>query len=136
MNNLRLARLTGDSGLEEVARNIARAFSREIGEAPQAYTQMLCALDFMAGPSLEIVIAGDLQDSGTQRMLARLYSSFVPNKVVLLHPDGEAAQAIEELAPFTREQQRVAGKATAYVCRNFACQAPVTDPEKIMELIP
>jgi uncharacterized protein len=135
LNNLRLARITGNSGLQEVAHNIARAFSRELRESPQAYTLMLCALDFMAGPSLEIVLAGDLQKPDTKQMLERIYSTFVPNKVVLFHDNGEAGRRIEELAPYTRAQQSLAGKATVYICRNFACQAPVTDPDKIIRLL-
>ena len=135
MNNLRLARLSGNNGLEEIARNIARAFSREIRDTPQAYTQMLSALDFMVGPAAELVIAGDLQDQNTERLLKKLYTSFVPNKVVLLHPSGEAGKVIEDIAPFTREQQAIEGKATAYVCRNYACQAPVNDAEAMMELL-
>ena len=135
MNNLRLARITGNVDLEKIAQKIARAFSREVTEAPMAYTQMLQAIDFMAGPSLEIVIAGEVQSEDTQNMLQTLYRSFVPNKVVLLHPTGEEAKDIEALAPFTREQQSVEGKATAYICRNFTCQAPITDVEKLTSLL-
>jgi uncharacterized protein YyaL (SSP411 family) len=135
MNNLRLARLTGNTGLEEIAQKIAQAFSREIIQAPQAYTQMLCALDFLVGPPMEIVIAGDLQAADTKHMLEKLYSAFVPNKVVLLHAKGETGRQIEEIAPFTRNQESLEGKATAYICRNFACQAPVTDPDKILNLL-
>lgn len=135
LNNLRLARLTGNSGLEEVAGKIARAFSGEIQEMPQAYPQMLCAIDFMVGPSLEIVIAGNPKAADTEQMLRKLYRAFVPNKVVLLHPPGDEGRSIEAIAPFTKEQQSVEGRATAYICRDFACRAPVTDAETFMKML-
>ncbi|MCW3489812.1 thioredoxin domain-containing protein [Dethiobacter alkaliphilus] len=135
MNNLRLGRITGNTELEQIAEKIARAFTDEIEKVPQGYTQMLSAINFMAGPSLEIVIAGEAQAQDTKDMLQKLYSTFVPNKVVVLHPGGKQAKEIEELAPYTRRQQSIEGKATAYVCRNFSCQAPVTDADKMLSLL-
>lgn len=135
MNSLRLARLTGNGQLEERAGSIARAFSREIRRAAQAYTQMLCTVDFMIGPPLEIVIAGNLKAKDTQYMLKTLYSAFVPNKIVLLHPSGEESRNIGEIAPHIGKRHSIQGKATAYVCRNFSCQAPVTDTGELMKLL-
>ena len=135
LNNIRLARITGNPDLEGAARGIAAAFSGEITRYPSAYTQMLAALDFMLGPSLEIVIAGKKEDERTQRMLSALRRPFLPNKVVLLHPPGEEGAEIEALAPFVRGQQPLGGKTAAYVCRDFSCQAPVTEVEDLLKLI-
>ncbi|NLZ93593.1 MAG: thioredoxin domain-containing protein, partial [Firmicutes bacterium] len=129
------ARLTGNENLSEIAQKIAQAFAAEIKNMPQAYTQMLSALDFMFGPTVEVVIAGELQDSDTQKMLKQLYSSFIPNKVVLHHPSGRERAAIESIAPFTRGQEPIDNKATAYICRNFACQAPVTDANSLLKAL-
>ena len=135
MNNLRLARLTGNSCFAEIAEKIARAFSRQIQEAPQAYTHMLCALDFMYGPAAEVVITGSLDDQATKLLLKQLYAVFLPNKVVLLHPTGEAGKAIAELAPHIKNKLPVEDKATAYVCVDFSCQAPVTDGADMLKLM-
>ncbi|MBT9150151.1 MAG: hypothetical protein DDT40_00317 [candidate division WS2 bacterium] len=135
INNLRLERLTGNSRLVEIAQKIARSFSRNIQEEPHAYTHMLCSIDFMLGPTTEVVIAGELRNSDTQLLLNNLNAVFLPNKVVLLHPSGEAGKDIEELAPFIREQQPVEGKATAYICRNFSCLTPVTDGTALLKLL-
>lgn len=134
LNNLRLARITGNSQLEEIAEKIARAYSRDLNQSPSAFTQMLVALDFAFGPSLEVVIAGDAGAADTQKMLKELRTAFVPNKVVVFHPSGDG-EAIEKLAPYSKEQQSIDGKAAAYICRNFACQAPVTDVEKMISLL-
>jgi hypothetical protein len=134
LNNLRLARITGNSQLEEIATKIARAYSRDLNQSPSAFTQMLVALDFAFGPSLEVVIAGDAGAADTQNMLKELRTAFVPNKVVVLHPSGDG-KAIEKLAPYSKEQLNIDGKAAAYVCRNHTCQAPVTSAEEMMSIV-
>jgi hypothetical protein len=136
LNNLRLARMTGSAELEEIAARIAGAFADNLQEVPSAYTQMLAALDFSLGPSLEVVISGDSGAADTKDMLEKMSRAFIPNKVVLLHPPGEKGKQIEELAPYTRDQQSIAGKATAYVCQNFSCRAPVTSADEMMTLLP
>ncbi|HHX75072.1 MAG TPA: thioredoxin domain-containing protein, partial [Firmicutes bacterium] len=134
LNNLRLARLTGNPRLEEIAAGIARAFSAEIRRLPQAYTFFLCALDFLLSPSVEIVIAGEPGAADTESLLRTVSSVFLPNKALLLHP-GDGGGTLERLAPFTRGMGRVGGRATAYVCSNFACREPVTDPEDLRRLL-
>ncbi len=69
-NLLRLARLTGRSDFEEKAWLTYQAFRDEIEKTPRAYTQMLTALEFAAGPTCEIVVAGESDAADTRRMLA------------------------------------------------------------------
>jgi uncharacterized protein len=135
LNNLRLARLTGNAELEQIAQKTAGAYEVDLQRVPSAYTFMLSALDFALGPTAEVVIAGDLQDAKTRQLLEKLFSSFIPRKVVLLHQPGDEGRQIEAIAPFTREQNTIDGKAAAYVCRDFSCQAPVTDATEMMSLI-
>ena len=98
---------------------------------------MLMGFDFGMGPSFEVVIAGDPKADDTQAMLKALNTPYVPNKVVLLRPDGEAeaAPAIVALAPFTEAQYSRDGAATAYVCRHFQCEQPTTDVEAMLALL-
>ncbi|MBI1390612.1 MAG: DUF255 domain-containing protein [bacterium] len=131
---LRLARMTGDMAYEETAWKLMNSFASQVGQAPSAHTQFMLALDFAVGPSNEIVIAGDLAAPDTQTMLEHLRRPFLPNKVVLLRPSGDDAP-IKRIAPYTENQVAINGKATAYVCRNFACNLPTTDIDKMLELI-
>jgi uncharacterized protein YyaL (SSP411 family) len=132
---IRLARITGNSAYDDRAAEIARAFSGTIVQSPSAHTQLLVALDFAIGPSFEVVVAGEPGRADTRAMLKTLRTQFVPNKVVLLRPAGADTPPIVQLAPFTEYQTAVEGKATAYVCRNYACDAPTTDPDKMRELL-
>ncbi|GIK15526.1 MAG: thioredoxin domain-containing protein [Planctomycetota bacterium] len=132
LNLLRLARLTGDPALEALASRTVTVFAGTARHAPMAFTQFLCAADFALGPAYEVVIAGTPDAADTRAMLGALNRRFHPNVVVLLRPDAPDAPPITRLAPFTAAQKPIDGKATAYVCRNFACAAPTTDVREML----
>jgi len=136
LNFLRLGRITGNPGLEQKAEQLTGAFSKEVASFPMAYTQLLVALDFMFGPTQEIVIAGDPSLEITQAMVNAVRKSFLPNKIVLLYPDGHEGQRLEGISPFVKNMYSIKGKSTAYVCQQYACKTPITDAaqlEKILE---
>jgi uncharacterized protein YyaL (SSP411 family) len=135
LNLLRLARLTGNVDLEEMAARVNRAFAASVGQAPSAHTQFLAAVDFGVGPSSEVVVAGDPAAGDTQAMLTILATGYHPNCVVLLRPDGEGSPDLSRLAPFTEELKSQDGAATAYVCRNGECSLPTTDPREMVRRI-
>jgi len=67
--------------------------------------------------------------------LSALGRRFLPNKVLLLHPEGEGEDAIERLVPFVKEQRKIKGTATAYVCENYRCKLPTTDVAKMISIM-
>ena len=133
LNLIRLSKITADPELERKAEAIGQAFSRIVGQAPAGYTMLMSALDFTFGPSSEVVIAGDLQADDTMDMLKALRKEFIPNKVVILRPDEDSE--ITRISDYTKSLSSKGGKATAYVCRNFSCRLPVTEPGKMLELL-
>ena len=128
MNLVRLARITADPSYEKRAQLLLRSVADEVSLAPSASPHLLSALDFLLGPSLEIVLAGDAPGD----MRREVFSRFVPNKVVLHRPSGEAPP-ITAIAPFTKEQRPIGRKTTAYVCTNYMCRLPVTDVRKLWQ---
>jgi uncharacterized protein YyaL (SSP411 family) len=134
LNLLRLAAMTGQPDLAARASDIGKAFSAPVREVPIGNTQLLVALDFAVGLSYEVVIVGDPDGDDTKAMLKALRSTFLPNKVVLLKPEG-AGTPITRLASFTGPHSTIDGKATAYVCRNQACELPTTDPGQMLNLM-
>lgn len=135
LNLLRLGRITANPGLEDRAAEIGRAFSTEVRKSPSAYTQLMVALDFVEGPSYEVVIAGNSNAEDTIAMLKALSKPFLPNKIVLFRPIEQEEPDIIHIAPFTRNQVAMEGKVTAYVCRNYSCQQPTTDINRMLELL-
>lgn len=130
-NLLRLARLTGDQQLTEYSRRQLEAFSGYLEEQPQAHTHFLTALQFALYPGTEVVIAGDPGHNVTKTMIKVAQQGFSPNTVLILKPGGEAGQEIVSMIPFVKEHQPINGSSTAYVCRNYACQAPTTGVEEL-----
>ena len=134
-NLLRLGRITGDTGLEEKAAALARAFSARVGQAPSAHTQLLCGLDFGVGPTREVVIVGDPAATDTQKMLQTLGAQFLPNTVVLLRPTDAPDSRIGKLASYLMPMTSLDQRATAYICRNYACSAPTTDYLEMLSIL-
>lgn len=135
LNLLRLSRTTGQASLEGHAAKLLRAFSGQVAQAPTAFTQFLVALDFVLGPSHEVVIVGMPGADDTGAMLRAVRRTFLPNKVLVFRPSGEEAPAIARLAPYTAAQRAIEGRATAYACRGGACERPTTEPAELLALL-
>jgi len=131
---LRVSRITMDKTLGEKAEQLFKIFSKQISEMPSGYPQMLIALDFLLGPSQEIVLAGE--KNALEAMTKEIFIPFIPNKVVLFHSDNEEeAKKIESLASFIKPQVAISEKTTVYVCENYTCNLPTTDPLELRKLL-
>lgn len=133
LNIVRLGRMTGNLDLEKMAEQIIKTFGETISQHPSGYTQFMCALDLALGPTKEIVIAGEPDQKDTKLMLQEIRKRFLPRKFLLLHPSKD--KSIENIAQFVKKQLPIEGKATAYICENYACNAPTNDINKIIQLL-
>ena len=116
---LRLARIYGDDDLAKRATDVFRLVVNGLGRAPSAFGWTLCALDLHFSPPRELAIVAEPDDEVARAALA----PWQPNAVVAFGPaDG---------VPLLEGKARVDGKPTVYVCENFACRAPVTEPEAL-----
>ena len=134
LNLARLHRMTGDVRYADRLDGLLKAFGAQISEAPYLFPVVLHTLEFLHGPAQEIVIAGTPDDPEIARMLRVVRGSFAPSKVVLFRPVGEDP-GLAKLAPFAAAQNAIGGKATAYVCENFACKLPVHTAAELETLL-
>jgi uncharacterized protein YyaL (SSP411 family) len=135
LNLLKLARIAGNSGLDDKADRAMRAFSSLMRESPLSCVHAMLAVDFAVGPAAEVVISGKPGSADTAAMLRALRGVFHPNKVVLLRPAGKAAAAVDDLAPYLKDYPVTKGKSTAYVCRGSVCGMPVSEPARMLALL-
>lgn len=135
LNLLRLARITGDTNLEQMSYRIVQAFSKKIIQAPAGFSYFLGALDFGLGPTYEVVIVGQKDAGDTQELLQAIRENFIPNKVVVFKPSGQESPEITELSGYIAPMASLDGKATAYVCSNFVCELPTTDKDRMLDLM-
>jgi len=134
-NLVRLARLTGRSDYSDRADAVFAAFAADTGRGASAHSHMADAVLLTSSPSLEIVIAGDRDHADTRALLEQVRSRYLPQGVVLLVEPGAAGDVIRGIAPFSENHVPVDGKAAAYVCRDFACTLPTTDPDELGRLL-
>ena len=135
---LRLSLFTGEGEYARRGAAALRSMQQYLARAPLGVGHWLCALDYYLSTPKEIAIVGARTDPATQSLLDVVYGRYLPNKVVAgsdpsvalkTGPDlhGEDSQGI----PLLEGRGMVGGRPTAYVCQNYACQLPVTEPEAL-----
>jgi len=76
---------------------------------------------------------GDPHQAATRALLEVVNRRYLPNSVLACAaPDN--SQAIQVI-PLLADRPLEDGRATAYVCQNFACLAPVNTPEELTRLL-
>lgn len=128
---LRFALLTGEESYKQKAEQILKMLKPAMMRSPSAFGHLLCALDFYLSSPHEIALVGSPESADTRALADSIFKRYLPNKVVALaNPaDGRAAEAIKLL----ENRSPIEAKATAYVCRNFYCEAPVTETSLLDE---
>lgn len=102
---------------------------------PQGLPQMLCALELAFLPPRHVVLAGDPAAEDFRALAAVLPERLGPRQVVLAADGGEGQRWLAERAPWLAEMRPVDGRATAYVCEEFTCRAPVTTAGELRALL-
>ncbi len=134
-NLWRLAQIRSDDALRARAEKTMGAFAGVLTRIPSAMPEMLAAALPAEGKPRQIVLAGEREAEETTELAAEVHRHFLPEKVLLLADGAEGQKFLEEKLPALREMRKIEGKATAYVCENFACQVPVTDSGKLRALL-
>jgi hypothetical protein len=116
---LRLGRLWGDADLERRAVGVFRLVASLLPRAPSAFGHLLCALDLHFSPPRELALIGPPDAEVVRAALA----PFDPNAVAAFGPSDQV--------PLLQGKDFVDGRPAIYVCENFACQAPLTDPSLV-----
>ena len=128
---LRLAVLIDSPDYSRKATAALRSLQTVMTQAPLGFGQWLCALDFYLSTPKEIAVVGPWEDPATQSLLDQVYSRYMPNKVVTGY-DPSQPEAAEEI-PLLEDKDMIDGLPTAYVCQNYACLMPATEPEALAE---
>ena len=129
---LRLYHYTNHDDYLDRAEIILRSYRDAMQAQPFGLAHMLAALDFYLAKPKEIVIVGELNDAVTAELLKGVHSNYLPNSTLQwLRPD----EPLGEIAPLIEGKSQLDGKATAYICHNFTCSAPVNRWEDLKPLL-
>ncbi len=125
---LRLAVLTGDDRYERMAVTALRPMAPLMMRYPSGFGRFLSALDFHLGPRVEVALvwpAGSPADA-TEPLLREVFSRYLPARAIAGAPEGGTAGL-----PLTEGKAPRSGLVTAYVCEQYACQAPTSDAAEL-----
>ena len=125
----KLSVLLGRGDYREKAGVILKVFVDSTSRAVFQQERLLCALDAWHRRLDEVAVIGPQADPRTRALVARLHSLYRPN-MVLAQAEGPDDSAAERL-PLLAGRDLVAGKPAAYVCREYVCQQPVTEPGEL-----
>ncbi len=128
---LRLSVITGNEDYAARAVTTLRALAELMGRAPAGTGRWLAALDFYLSTPREIAVVGPLGDTATSALLRIVNGRYLANRVVA-GASGEAEATASGL-PLLAGKSMMGGKPTAYVCENYACQLPVTNPDALAD---
>jgi uncharacterized protein YyaL (SSP411 family) len=102
-----------------------------LAQYPLGFAQWLIALEHVLSHPREIAIVGDRNAADTRALLEICRAGYRPRQVLALGEPGAGPGAV----PLLRDRDPIDGRATAYVCIDSVCRAPVTEPEELLELI-
>ena len=125
---LRLAILTNNERYREIAQAVLGLIADSTRRYPSGFGYALSAMDFLVSSPKEIALVGkDLNDF--KSLLEVVWGKYLPNKVVApgFVNDVEAIEAL----PLLQNRSLIDGRAAAYVCQNYTCQQPVTEPQDL-----
>jgi uncharacterized protein YyaL (SSP411 family) len=125
MNLTRLSRVFGRADFESAAARAIKSFQEMLERQPAALPQMLGAVDALLGDPLQIVIA--TRDPKNDPLLRIAQAAYQPHRTLLLAGEQGLAQQVPEL----RGMDLIAGRSAAYVCHDFTCELPITDPDEL-----
>ncbi len=135
LNLLRLAQFRDDKQMTDRARKTIDAFATTLSHFPSAMPQMLVALDYASSKPRQIVVAGKKDAPETKALVKEVHRHFLPKTVLFLADSAEGQKYFGEKNEAIRAMSPIDGKPAAYICENFTCKAPVTDPKQLAELL-
>ena len=98
-----------------------------MAQYPLGFGQWLQALAYALSKPREIAIVGEPDYADTQALLNVVRDGYQPFQVVALGELNVQPASV----PLLQDRGLVNGQAAAYVCRDFSCQAPATEPEAL-----
>ncbi len=124
--------------LRDAAADAIQAYGRVLARYPRAFAKSLCTVDLLLEGPVELALVGNPAAPDFQALRREVGRHYLPNRILAPSPkDAEAVSSNSDDAVTTDPPLLLAGKmpvdgrAALYVCRDFACQAPVTRPEQV-----
>jgi uncharacterized protein len=123
---LKLAELLHDADARRRATYVVETLAPSMSRYPAAFGHLLGVADMLINGAVELAIVGDVGANDFVAMQRSAGEQYVPSLVIAGGRSSKRMALLEGREP--RE-----GRATAYVCRNYACDEPATTPDQLGE---
>jgi uncharacterized protein len=127
LNLLALEHLTGNREIASKIDQVLGSFGSRLATLGRAVPMMLAALSTYHAGMPQIVIAGPADRDDTRALADVVRSKYLPTALVVSVDPVRQPEMVRVL-PWIAGMGMREGRATAYVCRDFTCRAPATDP--------
>lgn len=107
-----------------------RTYGRQITRYPRAFAKSLAVLDFLTEGPVELAIVPGKSIDELHALRAAVTQCYIPNRVVATSLPGHSSAL-----PLLKDRTAVSGAATLYICRNYSCRQPITDPRLVEEAL-
>jgi len=131
LNLLTLSHLVHEPTWVEQTDRTFRYFGSRLEQIGRAVPMMAAALATSIAGLRQIVVVGERGNGTLENTIRHRY---LPFTISLLLTDDRQSDLAAKL-PFIAGMHAVDGRPAAYVCRDFTCQAPVTDRPALEEAL-
>ncbi|MDE0145762.1 MAG: DUF255 domain-containing protein [Nitrospira sp.] len=119
-------------GFLNAATHAVQAYGQQISRIPRGFAKTIMAAEFLLNGPLELAFIGSPSDKRHDRLLDAVARHFIPHRIIA-HGNPDALESQQH--PLLKGKGFVEGQAALYVCRNYACQAPITNPDEVAQAL-
>jgi hypothetical protein len=127
-NLIRLGQLTGESSWLDRAQRTLERYGQGLAAVVRVMPLMAANLALWHARRTEIVVVGEAGSADAAALERAVEARYLPWAVIVRRETGGSAVS---RAPWLSAMSMREGHATAYVCHQFACQAPATDAQTL-----
>ncbi len=124
-----LYQLTDRDDFRFRAEQTIRAFASSIERMPSSHLRLIAVLDQLTAPTQQIAIVGEA-GVRSDDLLGVVNSSYMPGTVLAFG----SSKGVVEVA-LLKNKTEISGQPAVYVCRDFSCKVPVTEPTELKKII-
>ena len=122
----RCAELFHDADARRRATYVVETLAPSIARYPSAFGHLLGTADMLVNGAVEMAFVGEVASPDFSALVRAGAERYIPSLVVA----GGAPRDDDSIALLTGRTAH-GGRATAYVCRNYACEEPSRNPEQL-----
>ncbi len=133
MAALALARLSfylDREAMRRAAVSAIEAHGQVIGRFPRAFCQSLAVADLLLEGPVEVALIGRPGDPAFEALRREVGRRYLPNRIIA-YGNPEDRSVDPNRIPLLEGKTPIEGRPALYICRNFTCQAPITDPARV-----